>query len=82
MQFGGLAGNPADQPDVEFVVAVQPGEPAVVGRDADRRDERVVNDLAERAQRLQIVATCNAYQRHTGLATRFRAYGWQRHNLC
>ena len=42
MQFGGLARNPADQPDVEFVVAVQPGEPAVVGRDAGRRQQVVI----------------------------------------
>ena len=32
VQFGRAIRHPADQPDVEFVVAVQPREPAVVGR--------------------------------------------------
>ena len=31
VQFGRMTGHPADQPDVEFVVTVQAGEPAIVG---------------------------------------------------
>ena len=42
MQLGAMPGHPADQPDVDFVVAMQPGEPAVVGGHTARRNDVVV----------------------------------------
>lgn len=39
---GGFARHPTDQPGVEFVVAAQPNEPSLVGRDPAGRQEVVV----------------------------------------
>ncbi len=42
VQLGAMPGHPADQPDIDFVVTVQPGEPTVVGGHTARRDDLVV----------------------------------------
>src|SRR5690606_6215855 len=42
VQFGGPLGHPADQPDVELVVADQAGVPAFVAGQARRRQQVVV----------------------------------------
>jgi hypothetical protein len=42
VQFGRAVGYPADQPDIEFVVAVQPGEPTLGGGRTSCRQQMVV----------------------------------------
>ena len=47
VQFGGVAGHPADQPYVEIVVAVQPGEPPAVGGQAGPGQQVVVQPVQD-----------------------------------
>ena len=51
VQFGRAVRHPADQPDVELVVAVQAGEPALVGRRSAGRQQMVVAPPRARRRR-------------------------------